>query len=49
MDDDGDEMGDEMEGNADLADQVNQEQSDDDDIKDDFNDFGQGAIAKEME
>ena len=50
MEDDGDEMGDEMEGNADLADQVNHDvEDDDDDIEDDFNDFGQGAIAKEME
>lgn len=38
LDEEGEEMGDDMEGNADIADMANQEQ-DDDDIED-FADFG---------
>ena len=39
LDDEGDDMGDEMEGNADIADMANQNQSDDD-IEDFAQDFG---------
>lgn len=40
VDDEGDDMGDDMDGGADIADLANQ-QNDDDDIED-FADFGQG-------
>lgn len=39
LDDDGDDMGDEMEGNADIADMANNQNSDDD-IEDFAQDFG---------
>lgn len=38
LDDEGDDMGDEMEGNADIADAANNQQSDDD--IEDYADFG---------
>eukprot|EP00352_Strombidinopsis_acuminata_P009614 CAMPEP_0176375396 /NCGR_PEP_ID=MMETSP0126-20121128/27482_1 /TAXON_ID=141414 ORGANISM="Strombidinopsis acuminatum, Strain SPMC142" /NCGR_SAMPLE_ID=MMETSP0126 /ASSEMBLY_ACC=CAM_ASM_000229 /LENGTH=139 /DNA_ID=CAMNT_0017736463 /DNA_START=435 /DNA_END=854 /DNA_ORIENTATION=+ len=48
MDDDANEMGDDMEGHADIADMVHQDHSDDeDDMIEDFND--NGAFAKELE
>ena len=45
LDDEGDDMGDDMDGGADIADLANN-QNDDDDIED-FADFGQGADHQE--
>jgi hypothetical protein len=48
-DDDGDDMGDEFEGNADVADMVREQASDGDDIDEDY-DFGGvgGMLAGEL-
>lgn len=42
MDDEGDDMGDDMDGGADIADMANNNDLDDDDIDDFAGDFNQG-------